>query len=122
MDQGRKTSAAPARRPYEAPVLLRRDTLAAVTALKKKVSGEDKPNGGCWVARAVYGEDNPRWLFFRAWLLQDAPHWLRRAYLRHGPAFAPIVARRRWLAAALRPLMDRAIAAKFTPRRSRATT
>jgi hypothetical protein len=117
MDQGQEICAVPTRRPYEAPALIRRDSLAAVTAVLKKVSGEDdKPKAPCWVARAAYGEDNPRWLFFRAWLLEDAPLWLRRAYLRHGPAFAPIVARRRWLAGALRALMDRAIAAKFPAR------
>ena len=117
MDQGWELSAAPAKRPYDAPTLIRRDSLAAVTAVMKKLSGDEKPKEvPCWVARAVYGEDNPRWLFFRAWLLEDAPGWLRRAYFRHGPGFAPIVARRRWLAGALRALMDRAIAAKFSPR------
>jgi hypothetical protein len=70
----------------------------------------------CWVARAAYGEDNPRWVLFRAWLLEDSPRWLRTLYLRHGRAFAPVVARQRWLAAGLRRLMDRAIAAKFQRR------
>jgi hypothetical protein len=116
MDQGRERSAVPARRPYEAPALVRRDSLAAVTAVLKKVSGEEEPKTPCWVARAAYGEDNPRWLFFRAWLLEDAPGWLRRTYFRYGPAFAPIVAQRRWLASALRALMDRAIAGKFSSR------
>ena len=46
----------------------------------------------CWVARAVYGEDDPRWLLFREWLLGDAPGWFRGLYLRHGARFA------RWIA------------------------
>ena len=50
----------------------------------------------------------------RAWLLEDAPGWMRRAYLRYGPGFARLVARQRWLQGALRALMDRAIAAKFS--------
>src|SRR4051812_854813 len=42
----------------------------------------------CWVARAVYGEDNPRWLLFRDWLTQDSPAWFHALYLRHGERFA----------------------------------
>ena len=38
----------------------------------------------CWVARAVYGEDNPRWMLFRVWLMANAPAWFRGLYLRHG--------------------------------------
>jgi hypothetical protein len=103
------------RKPYEMPRLTRRQSLAEVTAAKKKLSpGEEKTV--CWVARAAYGEENPRWVLFRAWLLEDAPGWLRSLYLRHGQAFAPVVARQRWLAAALRRLMDRAITAKFQRR------
>ena len=46
----------------------------------------------CWVARAVYGESNPRWLIFRQWLLVDAPPWFRGLYLWHGERVA------RWIA------------------------
>jgi hypothetical protein len=102
------------KQPYESPQLTRRESLAEVTAVKKKLSGGEE--GPCWVARAAYGDANPRWVLFRAWLLEDAPGWLRRLYLRRGPGFAPVVARRRWLAAGLRGLMDRAIAAKFQRR------
>lgn len=42
----------------------------------------------CWVAREVYGVDNPKWLVFREWLLNDAPGWLRWAYLKFGARFA----------------------------------
>lgn len=112
---GETPSREAAKRPYEAPALTRRQTLTEVTAIMKPLSGEpeEKP-GPCWVARAAYGEDNPRWVFFRAWLIEDAPSWLRRLYLRHGEAFARTVARRRWLQAGLRRMMDRAIAAKFS--------
>jgi hypothetical protein len=100
---------------YESPRVTRRESLAEITAAKKKMSpGEEDTR--CWVARAAYGEDNPRWVLFRAWLMDDAPAWLRAFYLRYGPVFAPVVARQRWLAAGLRPLMDRAIAAKFQRR------
>ena len=104
--------ASPTKLPYEPPALSRRKSLAEVTAEKKKISpGSEKPR--CWVARAVYGEENPRWLFFRAWLIEDAPAWLRALYLRYGSRFARFVRRQPWLAALLRRLMDRAIAAKF---------
>lgn len=44
---------------------------------------------GCWVAREVYGETDPRWRLFRMWLYSGlAPGWFRALYLRHGPAFA----------------------------------
>ena len=45
----------------------------------------------CWVAREVYGEDDPRWLKFRVWLHAHAPDWFYRLYARHGQRFA------RWL-------------------------
>lgn len=45
----------------------------------------------CWVARAAYGVDNPKWRIFRRWLLLSAPRILRRNYLRHGEQFAKII-------------------------------
>lgn len=64
--------------------------------------------GLCWVAREVYGEDDPRWVQFRTWLLTDAPAAFRRAYIRHGEAFAKVVKRLPVLKRVLRPLMDMA--------------
>ena len=29
--------------------------------------------GTCWVARQVYGQDNPKWMLFRSWLTEDSP-------------------------------------------------
>ena len=62
----------------------------------------------CWVAREVYGEQDPRWMEFRHWLLTDAPKWLLKAYIKHGEAFAGVVRKVPALKKALRPLMDRA--------------
>lgn len=42
----------------------------------------------CWVAREVYGEDNPQWMMFRQWLFVDSPRWLFRLYGRYGEKFA----------------------------------
>lgn len=62
----------------------------------------------CWVAREVYGEDDPRWTQFRHWLLTAAPKWLLKAYATHGEAVARVVKRVPILKGILRPLMDRA--------------
>ena len=43
---------------------------------------------GCWVAREVYGETNPKWKAFRHYLFTRAPAALLRGYLRKGEAFA----------------------------------
>ena len=42
----------------------------------------------CWVARLVYGEDNPRWMVFRDWLLNESPSWFRSLYIKYGERFA----------------------------------
>lgn len=42
----------------------------------------------CWVAREVYGADNPRWLQFRNWLLCCAPSWFVNLYTLTGPVVA----------------------------------
>ena len=49
------------------------------------------PLAGCWVAREIFGDDDPRWLLFRRWLFDRAPKWLRAAYLKYGERTA------RWL-------------------------
>jgi hypothetical protein len=64
----------------------------------------------CWVAREVYGPTNPRWLLFRDWLLTDAPRWLVDLYASRGEAFATWIHDKPAMKAALRLLMDRAIA------------
>jgi hypothetical protein len=43
---------------------------------------------GCWVAREVYGQANPKWEDFRAWLVMKSPDWLMSLYYRHGEEFA----------------------------------
>lgn len=61
-------------------------TSGFVQALEKLFGG-----GGtapCWVAREVYGEDNPKWLVFRHWVLFHAPDWFRDGYMKHGPQIA----------------------------------
>lgn len=42
----------------------------------------------CWIARAAWGEENPRWIAFRDSMLAHAPEWFIRFYCRFGPAIA----------------------------------
>ena len=68
------------------------------------------PNSGfCWVAREVYGAHNPQWLLFRAWLLTDAPAWLREGYLAHGEQFAAWISDKPVMKAAVKALMDQVV-------------
>jgi hypothetical protein len=69
--------------------------------------------GICWVAREVYGDADPRWRLFRSWLLEDAPAWLRNAYVRHGEGFAAWVSDKPAVKAGLRLMMDQAIASRL---------
>ena len=66
-------------KPYQKPTLTKGPVLTNVTAAKT-VSGVSP----CWVARAAFGETDIRWLIFRSWLLEDAPVWFRRLYIRQG--------------------------------------
>ena len=65
--------------------------------------------GMCWVAREVYGADNPRWLQFRAWLTSDAPVWLHDLYAREGEQFAVWLHDKPVAKDVVRSLMDAAI-------------
>jgi len=71
--------------------------------------------GFCWVAREAYGVDDPRWLVFRAWLLTDAPEWLRNAYVAHGPEFAAWLHDKPAAKAIVRGMMDVVLAGYELP-------
>lgn len=60
----------------------------------------------CWVAREVYGADDPRWLVFRGWMLTEAPASLRDVYGAFGPDVAAWIHGRPAAKAALRFLMN----------------
>lgn len=60
----------------------------------------------CWIAREVYGEDNPRWKEFRAWLLTKAPARFRNMYLKHGADFAEYIKNKPELKIEIRNWMD----------------
>jgi hypothetical protein len=60
----------------------------------------------CWVAREVYGEDNPKWLMFREWLFTKAPSWFRSLYIQHGERFAAFLRTKTTLKRLIRKWMD----------------
>jgi len=64
----------------------------------------------CWVAREVYGEENPAWLLFRDWMLNDAPKWLLAMYIAFGEQFAKFISNKPRLKAIIRKWMDSKIA------------
>tara|TARA_R110002167_G_scaffold285113_1_gene490259 strand:- start:254 stop:1795 length:1542 start_codon:yes stop_codon:yes gene_type:complete len=60
----------------------------------------------CWVAREVYGEDNPKWLQFREWVIGYSPNWFYNTYNKYGEKMAAVVAKVPALKAIIRPFMD----------------
>ena len=62
--------------------------------------------GKCWVAREVYGEDNPKWLIFREWLASSAPKWFLNLYVKYGERFAAFIRNKPILKSIIRIWMD----------------
>jgi hypothetical protein len=81
--------------------------LGYVNAGSSLLSGAATAAAGCWVARAVYGDDNLKWVTFRTWLILDAPAWFRNLYMRYGERFAKLVNTCSPLKKLLRVLMDK---------------
>ena len=60
----------------------------------------------CWVAREVYGIDNPKWLEFREWMLNDSPSWFRKLYIKFGERFAAFISNKPRIKSIIRKWMD----------------
>ncbi len=60
----------------------------------------------CWVAREIYGADNPKWLVFREWMFARAPKWLLASYLKYGERIARWLRGKDRLKALVRKWMD----------------
>jgi hypothetical protein len=60
----------------------------------------------CWVAREIYGEDNPKWMIFRNWMLNYGPVWFKNLYLKHGERFAAFISNKPLLKKIIRKWMD----------------
>ncbi len=77
---------------YAAAQQSRSGLLSSLFGAAGKVGGAAAAAGAfCWVAREVYGADDPRWLRMRAWMLTKAPDALRAFYLHHGEQIAKAV-------------------------------
>ena len=46
---------------------------------------------GCWVAREVFGNENPQWLAFFDWKESKAPKWFKKLYNSFGERFAKFI-------------------------------
>ena len=91
------------------------DAFASAEPVRHSVPPTGLPDSGddsCWVARAVYGVDNPQWLRFREWMLGDAPAWFRKLYLRHGQRVARWITPHAGIKSLIRRWMDSVIAPK----------
>ena len=84
----------------------------ALSGLGSAASGGFAAGGafGCWVAREVYGETNPKWRLFREWLANNAPKWFQNLYNKHGEKFAAWIANKPLLKSVIRKWMDSRIA------------
>ena len=60
----------------------------------------------CWVAREVYGKNNPKWFVFRTWLRYDAPKWFVNLYDKHGENYAKFIKDKPALKWITRKVMD----------------
>ena len=60
----------------------------------------------CWVAREVYGVDNPKWIEFRNWMAIDAPAWFRNLYVKFGERIAEFISNKPMLKNIIRKWMD----------------
>lgn len=84
---------------------------AAKTAAKYQMIGSIAGGlggmaGRCWVAREVYGEENPKWLEFREWLTTKADSDLLDAYTEHGEEFAAFISDKPKLKQLVKTWMD----------------
>ena len=60
----------------------------------------------CWVAREVYGIENPKWIQFRNWMLNDSPSWFRNLYIKYGERFAKFISNKPVLKNIIRKWMN----------------
>lgn len=68
----------------------KKDWADYLSQVSSSVGNLGKAAGGimCHIARKVYGEDNPKWMQFRHWLLNKAPRITRDLYLNYSERIA----------------------------------
>jgi hypothetical protein len=107
-DRAKLQAAAP--KPYQRPTLVKGPVLTNVTATTLSPIPSDFE---CWIARAAFGETDIRWMIFRAWLMDDAPDWFRRLYIRYGEMVGAWLAGRAGARHLVRALMMPAVNRKL---------
>ena len=60
----------------------------------------------CWVAREVYGIENPAWLRFRMWMFSKSPNWFFKLYGEYGERFASWISDKPRIKSFIRKWMD----------------
>jgi len=60
----------------------------------------------CWVAREVYGYDNPSWLLFRDYLDYSAPKYFKDFYISYGERIAEFIKDKPFLKKLIKLWMD----------------
>jgi len=70
---------------------------------------------GCWVAREVFGNENPMWVLFRQWLFENSPNWFFNLYIKHGEKFAQFISDKPLIKRIIRKWMTSIVERKFTP-------
>jgi hypothetical protein len=73
--------------------------------------------GNCWVAREVYGNENPMWLLFREWMLNESPSWFRNSYIKYGERFAAFISNKPFVKKLIRKWMTSIVRKKYGHRR-----
>ena len=81
---------------------------AQIIGAAQGIAGLGMGIGGlvCWVAREVYGEDNPEWMIFREWMLSMAPKWMLNGYIKHGERIANYISGKATLKGWIKRWMD----------------
>jgi hypothetical protein len=80
---------------------------AAQSAGKAEMMGQiAMAAAACWVAREVYGIENPKWLEFREWMLNDAPCWFRNLYVKYGERIAKFISNKPRVKSIIRKWMN----------------
>jgi hypothetical protein len=65
------------------------------------------------LAREVYGNDNPMWLLFRQWLMEDSPDTFRNLYIKYGERFAKFISNKPLVKTIIRNWMTSKVKQKF---------
>jgi len=65
-----------------------------------------EPPGRCWVAREVYGYNNPSWLLFRNYIDYSAPKYFKDFYISYGRKIAGFIKNKPFLKKLIKLWMD----------------